>query len=314
VYLKDIWPTELELQETMLRAVTAEMFRRSYADVFAGDDRWQELPVPAGNRFAWDPASTYIRKPTFLDGMKMEPEAPRDITGARVLALLGDSITTDHISPAGSIKADSPAGRYLMERGVKPSEFNSYGARRGNHEVMVRGTFANVRLRNQLAQGTEGGFTRVQPSGELMTIYDASVRYAAEGVPLVIIGGKEYGSGSSRDWAAKGTQLLGVRAVISESFERIHRSNLVNMGVLPLEFTAGENAASLGLSGAEVFDLVGVADGLKPRGDVRVIARGADGTAREFRATVRIDTPEELVAFRHGGILPYVVRQLMARS
>jgi aconitate hydratase len=313
VYLKDIWPSEQEIQDTMLRAVTAEMFRRSYSDVFAGDERWRELPVPAGNRFAWDASSTYIRKPTFLDGMKMEPEPLKDITGARVLALLGDSITTDHISPAGSIKADSPAGRYLLERGVKPSDFNSYGARRGNHEVMVRGTFANVRLRNQLAPGTEGGFTRLQPSGDLTTIYDASVRYAAEGTPLIIIGGKEYGSGSSRDWAAKGTQLLGVRAVICESFERIHRSNLVNMGVLPLEFKAGENAASLRLTGTEAFDLAGVADGLKPRGDVRVIVRAADGTTREFSATARIDTPEELVAFRHGGILPYVVRQLMTR-
>ena len=234
VYLKDIWPTEQELQETMLKAVTADMFRKSYADVFAGDSRWQTLQIPEGNRFQWDPDSTYVRQPTFLEGMTMTPAAPADITGARVLALLGDSITTDHISPAGSIKTDSPAGRYLIEKGVKPSDFNSYGARRGNHEVMVRGTFANTRLRNQLAPGTEGGWTLYQPGGEQMSIYDASVRYRDADVPLVILAGKEYGSGSSRDWAAKGTQLLGVKVVIAESFERIHRSNLVNMGVLPL--------------------------------------------------------------------------------
>jgi aconitate hydratase len=228
-----------------------------------------------------------------------------------VLALLGDSITTDHISPAGSIKADSPAGKYLMERGVKPADFNSYGARRGNHEVMMRGTFANIRLRNQMAPGTEGGWTQYQPGGDVMTIYDAAMRYQQAAVPTIIIAGKEYGSGSSRDWAAKGTQLLGVKGVIAESFERIHRSNLVNMGVIPLEFKTGQTAASLKLAGTESFDLVGIAQGLTPRGDVRVIARGADGTTREFVATVRIDTPEELVAFRHGGILPYVVRQLM---
>jgi aconitate hydratase len=314
VFLKDIWPTEHEIQETMLRAVNVEMFRKSYADVFSGDARWQGLPVPAGNRFQWDDASTYIRKPTFLDGMTMTPPPPHDIAGARVLVLLGDSITTDHISPAGSIKADSPAGRYLIERGVKPSDFNSYGARRGNHEVMVRGTFANVRLRNQLAPGTEGGWTRHLPDGEVMTIYDASIRYRDERVPLLVIAGKEYGSGSSRDWAAKGTQLLGVQAVIAESFERIHRSNLVNMGVLPLEFKSGENAASLKLTGTESYDLLGVAEGLRHRGDVRIVARRPDGTTMEFVATVRIDTPEELLAFRHGGILPYVVRQLMSRS
>jgi aconitate hydratase len=314
VYLKDIWPSEQELQETMLKAVTAEMFRKSYADVFAGDAQWQTLPVPEGSRFGWEPASTYVRQPTFLEGMTMTPAPLADITGARVLALLGDSITTDHISPAGSIKAESPAGTYLIGRGVTPADFNSYGARRGNHEVMMRGTFANVRLRNQLAPGTEGGFTQYQPGGGVMTIYDASVKYREAGVPLLVMAGKEYGSGSSRDWAAKGTQLLGVRAVIAESFERIHRSNLVNMGVIPLEFKAGENAASLGLSGTESFDLLGIEHGLAPRCDVRVVARRADGSAREFAATVRIDTPEELVAFRHGGILPYVVRQLMSRS
>jgi aconitate hydratase len=314
VFLKDIWPTEQELQETMLRSVTAAMFKGSYADVFAGDDRWRQLQVAEGSRFHWDSESTYIREPTFLEGMTMTAPPAKDITGARVLALLGDSVTTDHISPAGSIKADSPAGKYLIEKGVKPPDFNSYGARRGNHEVMVRGTFANVRLRNQLAPGTEGGWTLYQPGGDLMSIYDASVKYRAAGVPLVVIAGKEYGSGSSRDWAAKGTQLLGIKAVIAESFERIHRSNLVNMGVLPLEFKAGENAASLGLAGTEVFNLLGAADGLKPRGDVAVAATALDGSRIEFTATARIDTPEELVAFRHGGILPYVVRQLVSRS
>jgi aconitate hydratase len=314
VYLKDIWPTEQELQDTMLRAVTADMFRRSYADVFRGDQRWQTLAVPEGSRFAWDDSSTYVRKPTFLEGMTMTPPAAKDLTGVRVLALLGDSVTTDHISPAGSIKADSPAGKYLIEQGVKPTDFNSYGARRGNHEVMMRGTFANVRLRNQLAPGTEGGWTLYQPGAQQMSIYDASVKYQAAGVPLMVIAGKEYGSGSSRDWAAKGTLLLGVKVVIAESFERIHRSNLTNMGVLPLQFKAGDTAASLKLTGTELFDLIGVADSLTPRGDVRVMARGADGTAKEFVVTCRIDTPEELVAFRHGGILPYVVRQLVGRA
>jgi aconitate hydratase len=314
VYLKDIWPTERELQETMLRAVTSDMFRRSYADVFTGDKRWQSLPVPEGSRFAWDADSTYVRKPTFLEGMTMEAAPLTDIVGARVLAVLGDSVTTDHISPAGSIKIDSPAGKYLIEKGVPPADFNSYGARRGNHEVMMRGTFANVRLRNQMAPGTEGGWTRYQPSGLQMTIYDASVKYQQAGVPLLVIAGKEYGSGSSRDWAAKGTFLLGVKAVIAESFERIHRSNLVNMGVLPLQFKDGANAASLRLTGSEAFTLLGVGDGLKPRGEIRVVATAADGSSRDFTATVRIDTPEELVAFRHGGILPYVVRQLVGRQ
>jgi len=313
VYLKDIWPTEQEIQETLMQAISSEMFRRTYADVFEGDERWRRLPVPEGDRFDWDPDSTYIRRPTFLEGMTVASAAPVDITGARVLALLGDSVTTDHISPAGSIKPDSPAGRYLIEKGVKPGDFNSYGARRGNHEVMMRGTFANVRLRNQLAPGTEGGWTRYQPGGEVMTIYDASVKYREAGVPLLVIAGKEYGSGSSRDWAAKGTLLLGVRAVIAESFERIHRSNLVNMGVLPLQFKDGVTAASLKLTGTETYSVLGMDDRLRPRGDVTVRATADDGRTTEFHVTARIDTPEELVAFRNGGILPYVVRQLVAR-
>jgi aconitate hydratase len=314
VYLKDIWPTELEIQETMQHAVSAEMFKRSYSDVFKGDERWRSLPVPEGNRYAWDEASSYIRKPTFLEGMTMTPPPPTELAGVRVLALLGDSITTDHISPAGSIKADSPAGKYLIGHGVKPADFNSYGARRGNHEVMMRGTFANTRLRNQLAPGTEGGWTAHQPDGEILSIYDASVRYRTEGVPLMVIAGKEYGSGSSRDWAAKGTYLLGVKVVIAESFERIHRSNLVNMGVLPLQFKAAENAASLKLTGTEAYSLMGAGSALSPRGEVRVEAKSSDGTMREFTVTARIDTPEELIAFRHGGILPYVVRQLVSRN
>jgi aconitate hydratase len=313
VYLKDIWPTEQEIQETMQRAVTSEMFKSSYADVFKGDDRWQHLPVPEGNRYSWD-ESTYIRKPTFLEGMTMTPPVASELSGVRVLALLGDSITTDHISPAGSIKADSPAGKYLIEHGVKPTDFNSYGARRGNHEVMMRGTFANTRLRNQLAPGTEGGWTTYQPGGDVLSIYDASVKYRAAGTPLMVIAGKEYGSGSSRDWAAKGTYLLGVKAVIAESFERIHRSNLVNMGVLPLQFKAGDTAVTLKLTGSEQFSLVGSGSDLKARGDVRVRATAADGSVKEFTVTSRIDTPEELIAFRHGGILPYVVRQLVSRA
>jgi aconitate hydratase len=310
VYLKDIWPTEQEIQNTMLSAVSAEMFRAQYARVFDGDALWRSLPVPTGDRFAWDESSTYIRKPPFLDGLTPEPGTRAEITGARVLALLGDSITTDHISPAGAIREDTPAGQYLIAQGVKPSAFNSYGARRGNHEVMVRGTFANVRLRNQLAPGTEGGWTTYLPDGDVMTIYDAAVRYQAAGVPLVILAGKEYGSGSSRDWAAKGTLLLGVRAVIAESFERIHRSNLVNMGVLPLEFASGDSARSLGLSGREAFSLLGAGADLRPRGHLRTVARREDGTVVEFVATVRVDTPEELAAYRHGGILPYVLRRL----
>jgi aconitate hydratase len=314
VYLREIWPSEREIQETMLSAVTSEMFRTQYADVFRGDERWNTLAVPTGNTFAWDETSTYIRNPPFFDDLSLQPPPARDIVSARVLAMLGDSITTDHISPAGSIKKDSPAGQYLMAHGVEPRDFNSYGARRGNHEVMMRGTFANVRLRNQIAPGTEGGWTTHQPGGALMTIYDAAVAYKAEGVPLLVLAGKEYGSGSSRDWAAKGTLLLGVKAVIAESYERIHRSNLVNMGVLPLQYQPGASAASLGLTGYETYSITGIGEALRPGGSVAVSAAAAEGRKVEFDAVVRIDTPEELVAFRHGGILPYVLRQLVGRK
>jgi aconitate hydratase A / 2-methylisocitrate dehydratase len=314
VYLRDLWPTEREIQEAMLASVKSSMFLEKYAHVFDGDARWRQLPTPTGDRFAWEADSTYIRNPPFFDGITMEPPAPTDIRGARVLAVLGDSVTTDHISPAGSIPADSPAGRYLIAHGVQPRDFNSYGARRGNHEVMMRGTFANIRLRNQLAPGTEGGWTTMLPSGEVTTIYDAAMDYKAAGVPLLVLAGKEYGSGSSRDWAAKGTLLLGVRAVIAESFERIHRSNLVNMGVLPLQFKPGENAASLKLTGREVYEIAIALGGLRPRGDLAVRAVAEDGSVINFKADVRIDTPEELIAFRHGGILPYVLRQLVKKN
>ncbi len=312
VYLKDIWPTQAEIQQTMLSSLSAEMFREQYSKVFEGDVRWRTLPVPTGDRFAWDADSTYIRRPPFLENLTLEPAAPVEITGARVLALLGDSITTDHISPAGSIKKDTPAGAYLIAQGVEPRDFNSYGARRGNHEVMMRGTFANVRLRNQLAPGTEGGWTTclIGDTPAVMSIFEASEKYRAADVPLVVLAGKEYGSGSSRDWAAKGTMLLGVKAVIAESYERIHRSNLVNMGVLPLEFRNGDSAASLRLSGQEVFTLIGSGATMLPRGTLVVRATELDGAVTEFLVTVRVDTPEELVAFRHGGILPYVLRRL----
>jgi aconitate hydratase len=312
VYLREIWPSVREIQETMLAAVHSEHFVKEYGEVFTGDERWQGIKVPTGDRFMWDPGSTYVRNPPFLENVTMEPPPLRNISGARVLALLGDSITTDHISPAGSIKKDSPAGKYLIDHGVEPKDFNSYGARRGNHEVMMRGTFANIRLRNQIAPGTEGGWTTHQPGGDVMSIYDAAMKYAQESVPLLVIAGKEYGSGSSRDWAAKGTALLGVRAVIAESFERIHRSNLVNMGVLPLQFKSGESASSAGLTGRERYELNGVDATLKPAGLLTVRAAG-DGAPIEFDVLVRIDTPEELVAFKHGGILPYVLRQLVAR-
>jgi aconitate hydratase len=309
VFLRDIWPSGQEVQETIDAAVASEMFTKDYADVFTGDERWRSLPIPEGDSFAWDPESTYVRKPPYFDGMTAEPEPVRDISGARVLAKLGDSVTTDHISPAGAIKADSPAGRYLTEHGVERRDFNSYGSRRGNHEVMIRGTFANIRLRNQLAPGTEGGVTRHLPDGAEMTIYDAAMRYAEDGVPLVVLAGKEYGSGSSRDWAAKGAALLGVRAVIAESYERIHRSNLIGMGVLPLQYADGQTAESLGLTGEETFEVTGIAGSDQVPREVTV--RADD---KEFRAVVRIDTPGEQAYYRNGGIMPYVLRQLRSRS
>jgi aconitate hydratase len=310
VYLKDIWPSPADVASTLRKNLSSQMYRDKYADVFRGDKSWQTLDVPTGNRFGWDMESTYVRKPTFFSDMPPEPRPIKDIKAARVLAVLGDSVTTDHISPAGSIGVDSPAGKYLIARGVAKGDFNSYGARRGNHEVMVRGTFANVRLRNQLAPGTEGGFTRHQPSGEQTTIYEASVRYEQEGVPLIIIAGKEYGSGSSRDWAAKGTFMLGVRAVIAESYERIHRSNLIGMGELPLEFIDGQTRETLGLSGQESYEIQGIEQDLKP-GKVLTVVATADGKKREFKAAARIDTLVELDYYQHGGILQYVLRSLL---
>jgi len=312
VFLKDLWPSSQEVQEAMSAAVRTDQFIEKYSSVFDGDERWQDLAAPTGKQFSWKSDSTYIQTPPFFDGMTADPIRPTDITGARVLALLGDSVTTDHISPAGAIPADGPAGKYLVSRGVDPKDFNSFGSRRGNHEVMMRGTFANIRLRNQLAPGTEGGWTRYQPDGEEMAIYDAGMRYKKEGTPLIVIAGKEYGSGSSRDWAAKGTMLLGVRAVIAESFERIHRSNLVFMGVLPLVFEEGVTATTLGLTGQESFSLSGISDSLSPGSELRVVVTREDGTATDFVVTVRIDTPEELNYYHHGGILPYVLRQLAA--
>jgi len=314
VYLRDIWPSAREVDDVIRTSIKSAMFRTQYSEVFKGDERWSGLPVPAGDRFAWEPDSTYIRRAPYFDGMPAAPAPIEDIRAARVLCLLGDSITTDHISPAGSIRKTSPAGKYLVERGVEPKDFNSYGSRRGNHEVMVRGTFANVRLKNLLAPGTEGPVSVHLPDGEQMSIYDASVQYQAEGVPLLVLAGKEYGSGSSRDWAAKGPRLLGVRAVIAQSYERIHRSNLVGMGILPLQFLPDQSPATLGLTGKETFDLTGLGEVLAegfPRGK-ELTVRGArpDGSRLEFRATVRIDTPQELVYYRHGGILEYVLRQL----
>ena len=319
VCLADIWPSSAEVQEVVDAAIASEMFTRDYAEVFTGDERWQGLPTPAGDTFEWDPASTYVRKPPYFDQMDQEPAPVTDITSARVLAKLGDSVTTDHISPAGAIKPDSPAGKYLTEHGVNRADFNSYGSRRGNHEVMIRGTFANIRLRNQLAPGTEGGYTRnFAAGGEVSTIYDAAQAYAAAGTPLVVLAGKEYGSGSSRDWAAKGTMLLGVKAVIAESFERIHRSNLIGMGVLPLQFPDGKSADSYGLSGHETITITGVAelvegtlagDGAAEDGATRTVHVRADEI--EFDALVRIDTPGEAEYFRHGGIMQYVLRSLL---
>jgi aconitate hydratase len=311
VYLKDIWPSDREVQDTVLRSIDSKMFQDSYASVFTGDANWSSISVPAGKIYSWDPGSTYVKNPPYFDGMGMRPGIVGDIGDARALAVLGDSVTTDHISPAGNISKSSPAARYLIEQGVQPADFNSYGARRGNHEVMMRGTFANIRLRNLLAPGTEGGVTIHVPSGEQMSIYDAAMRYKKEGTPLIVLAGREYGTGSSRDWAAKGTMLLGVKAVIAESFERIHRSNLIGMGVLPLQFRPGENAQTLGLTGKEIFSIVGLTG--PDAKTVRVTARPANGGKLvEFDARLRIDTPKEREYYRHGGILQYVLRQLAA--
>ncbi len=312
VYLKDVWPPAVEIQEVIARSVDAAMFKKSYSGVYTGDENWNAINVPSGKIYAWNEKSTYVKNPPYFEGMTMKPAAVSDIRNARVLALLGDSVTTDHISPAGNISKTSPAAQYLMSLGVQPFDFNSYGARRGNHEVMMRGTFANIRLRNQLAPGTEGGVTVHVPSGEQMSIYDAAMRYKQEGTPLVILAGKEYGTGSSRDWAAKGTMLLGVRAVIAESFERIHRSNLIGMGVLPLMFKEGQNAQSLGLTGKESFEIIGLNAGAAKM--VTVVATAPNGTQTKFEVRVRIDTPKEREYFQHGGILHYVLRQLASSS
>ncbi|HWR17201.1 MAG TPA: aconitate hydratase AcnA [Terriglobales bacterium] len=314
VYLRDIWPTQKEVDDTINGAVQASQYKKTYSEVFEGDHRWRGLDVPKGQTFAWDDKSTYIKRAPYFDGMKMEIGKVSDITNARVLAKLGHSITTDHISPAGSIKPDSPAGKYLIAHGVQPKDFNSYGSRRGNHEVMVRGTFANTRIRNKMVPNLEGGYTRHLPSGEEMTIFDAAMRYIEQGVPTIILAGKEYGSGSSRDWAAKGPSLQGVKAVIAESFERIHRSNLVGMGIVPLQFAEGEDADSLGLTGEETFDIVGLPallDNYRAASKVTVRAKSKDGSAKEFKATLRIDTPQEVLYYKHGGILQYVLRQLL---
>jgi aconitate hydratase len=316
VYLRDIWPTDQEVRNTVRDSIGRDMFEHEYAQVFDGDRNWKSMPIPSGGIYQWDDTSTYIKKPPYFDQMADPETFVQDLTGMRVLALLGDSVTTDHISPAGSIPKDSPAGKYLIGQGVKPADFNSYGARRGNHEVMVRGTLANIRLRNQLAPGTEGGWTSHLPAGEQMSIYDASVQYRQDGVPLTIIAGKEYGSGSSRDWAAKGVLLLGVRAVIAESFERIHRTNLVGMGVLPLQFREGQTAASLGLTGKETYHVDGIraslTNGSGRKAAVRAVAD--DGKETNFTVDVRVDTPQEVEYYRNGGILPYVLRQLAAKS
>jgi aconitate hydratase len=314
VYLADLWPSQREIAETVQKSISSDMFRKSYGEVYEGDQRWRGLPVPKGGTYAWDNDSTYIRRAPYFDQMTLKPAAVEDIASARVLAVLGDSVTTDHISPAGSIKKDSPAGKYLVEHGVKPADFNSYGSRRGNHEVMVRGTFANVRLRNRMVPNLEGGFTRHLPDGGEMSIFDASEKYISENVPLVILAGKEYGSGSSRDWAAKGPRLLGVRAVIAESYERIHRSNLVGMGILPLQFLSGENAQSLNLSGEEVIDIAGIDRLVEHFAPGRLVSVRTTnkGKTSEFKALVRIDTPQEAQYYANGGILQYVLRQLLA--
>jgi aconitate hydratase len=317
VFLKDIWPTEKEVDDVLKQYITQDVFQSAYKDVLKGDARWQGLKVPEGETFAWDARSTYVKNPPFFENMSKTPASVGDISGARVLCFLGHSVTTDHISPAGSIKHNSPAGKYLIDHGVQPVDFNSYGSRRGNHEVMMRGTFANVRLRNKLTPDREGAYTRHLPDGEEMFIYDASVKYREEGVPLMVLAGKEYGSGSSRDWAAKGPRLLGVGVVLAESFERIHRSNLVGMGILPLQFLYDECAETYGLTGEEVYDVVGLVDVLRdfaPGKTVMVRGTKPDGEVTEFDVTVRIDTPQEALYYQHGGILQYVLRQLLSNN
>jgi len=310
IFLKDIWPTQAEIQDAVGSSVQSKMFEERYAAVFEGPGRWQKIKTPQGENFDWDPRSTYIQQPPFFHEMKKEPSSPEDIHKARVLVMLADSVTTDHISPAGSIAKDSPAAKYLTDNKVEPKDFNSFGSRRGNHEVMMRGTFGNIRLRNLLAPGTEGGLTRYLPDGNQTTIYEASMRYQKEQTPLIVLAGKEYGSGSSRDWAAKGTRMLGIRAVIAESFERIHRSNLIGMGVLPLQFTNGSSRQSLGLTGEELYTIEGIANDLKPGKKLRVMAATSEGK-ESFQVITRIDTPVELEYYQHGGILPYVLRQLI---
>jgi aconitate hydratase len=312
VFLRDIWPSPEEVRDTIERTVLPELYDREYARIWEGDERWQALDAPTGTSFEWDPESTYVREPSFFGDLRSDPAPPGDIRDARCLVLLGDSVTTDHISPAGAIPKDSPAAEYLREHGVEQRAFNSYGARRGNHEVMMRGTFGNIRLRNALAGGKEGGYTTHLPSGEPMSIYDASMRYQEDGVPLVALVGAEYGSGSSRDWAAKGTLLLGIKAVIARSYERIHRSNLVGMGVLPLEHRAGESAETLGLTGRETFSIEGIAAGLSPRQVLTVVATREDGGAVEFEVVARLDGPADVEYYRLGGILPMVLRQMVA--
>jgi aconitate hydratase len=311
VYLRDIWPTAEEVEATIDSAVDPSMFSEEYRHVFAGDQLWQDLPIPTGNLYEWEQESTYVQEPPYFIDLAPEPGKPTDVNGARVLALLGDSVTTDHISPAGSIGRTSPAGQFLINNDVNPIDFNSYGSRRGNHEVMIRGTFANIRLRNLLTPGKEGNVTVYLPTGEEMSIYDASMFYQREGTPLIVIAGKEYGTGSSRDWAAKGTLLLGVKAVIAESFERIHRSNLVGMGVLPLQFLPGENAASLGLTGRETYDIQGIEEGLSPKKQLTVTATAEDGTTKQFQVIARVDSNVEIEYYRNGGILQTVLRRLM---
>jgi len=311
VYLRDIWPTNKEIHDTMRECLTADMYRSRYENVFEGPEEWQQIDSIKSETYSWQDASTYVKYPSFFDGMERVPGAITDITGARPLLILADSVTTDHISPAGGIQSESPAGEYLLERQIRPAQFNSYGSRRGNHEVMVRGTFANIRIRNEMVPGVEGGVTTHQPSGEQMPVYDAAMKYAADGVPLVIVGGQEYGTGSSRDWAAKGTTLLGARAVIVESFERIHRSNLIGMGVLPLQFTSGDTREVLGLNGTETFDIKGVAEGLTPRSELDCTICRADGSSVDVKLLCRIDTLDELDYYKNGGILQYVIRNML---